>query len=63
MTRLLAYLDGEPVGWCAVEPRTGCAGLLRNTRGWAGRAEDKSDGGVWAVSHPTPRRVVMRLDF
>ena len=29
---LVAYLDGEPVGWCAVEPRTAYAGLLRNNR-------------------------------
>jgi hypothetical protein len=26
---LVAYRDGEPVGWCAVEPRTAYAGLLR----------------------------------
>jgi len=27
---LVAYLDGEPVGWCAVEPRRGYTGLVRN---------------------------------
>jgi GNAT superfamily N-acetyltransferase len=48
---LVAYLDGEPVGWCAVEPRTAYAGLLRNNRvPWEGRAEDKTDDGVWAVT-------------
>jgi GNAT superfamily N-acetyltransferase len=48
---LVAYLDGEPVGWCAVEPRTAYAGLLRVYRvPWAGRAEDKSDDRVWAVT-------------
>jgi GNAT superfamily N-acetyltransferase len=48
---LVAYLDGEPVGWCAVEPRTAYARLLRNTRvPWAGRAEDKTDDSVWAVT-------------
>jgi len=48
---LVAYLDGEPVGWCAVEPRTAYAGLLRNNRvPWAGRAEDKTDDSVWAVT-------------
>src|SRR3954454_19929454 len=26
---LVAYLEGEPVGWCAVEPRTAYTGLLR----------------------------------
>ena len=48
---LVAYLDGEPVGWCAVEPRTAYPGLLRNNRvPWEGRTEDKSDGSVWAVT-------------
>jgi GNAT superfamily N-acetyltransferase len=48
---LTAYLDGEPVGWCAVEPRTAYGGLLRNNRvPWAGRAEDKTDDTVWAVT-------------
>jgi GNAT superfamily N-acetyltransferase len=50
-TGLVAYLDGEPVGWCAVEPRTSYIGLLRVYRiPWEGRAEDKSDEGVWAVT-------------
>src|SRR5690606_29214018 len=48
---LVAYLDGEPVGWCAVEPRPAYTGLVRNNRvPWEGRAEDKTDGGVWAVT-------------
>jgi GNAT superfamily N-acetyltransferase len=48
---LVAYLDGEPVGWCAVEPRTAYEGLLRNNRvPWEGRAEDRDDDGVWAVT-------------
>jgi GNAT superfamily N-acetyltransferase len=48
---LVAYLDGEPVGWCAVEPRTAYRRLLLKTRvPWAGRAEDKADAGVWAVT-------------
>jgi GNAT superfamily N-acetyltransferase len=48
---LVAYLDGEPVGWCAVEPRTAYGGLLRNNRvPWAGREEDKADDSVWAVT-------------
>ena len=29
---LVAYLNGEPVGWCAVEPRTAYEGLVRNNR-------------------------------
>ena len=48
---LVAYLDGEPVGWCAVEPRPGYEGLLRTFRvPWDGRAEDKTDDSVWAVT-------------
>ena len=48
---LVAYLDGEPAGWCAVEPRNHYARLLRNTRvPWDGRVEDKADGSVWAVT-------------
>ncbi|MGZ4278874.1 MAG: N-acetyltransferase family protein [Solirubrobacteraceae bacterium] len=48
---LVAYLDGEPVGWCAVEPRTAYAGLLRHFRvPWEGRVEDRADDSVWAVT-------------
>ncbi|WP_369263351.1 N-acetyltransferase family protein [Streptomyces sp. R35] len=47
---LVAYLDGEPVGWCAVEPRTAYPRLLSTRTPWTGRAEDKSDDGVWAVT-------------
>jgi GNAT superfamily N-acetyltransferase len=47
---LVAYLDGEPAGWCAVEPRTAYERLLRTRVPWAGRAEDKTDDGVWAAT-------------
>jgi GNAT superfamily N-acetyltransferase len=48
---LVAYLDGEPVGWCAVEPRPAYEGLLRVYRvPWEGRSEDKTDESVWAVT-------------
>jgi GNAT superfamily N-acetyltransferase len=48
---LVAFLDHEPVGWCAVEPRTAFTGLLRVYRvPWEGRAEDKADDSVWAVT-------------
>jgi len=48
---LVAYLDGEPVGWCAVEPRSAYEGLVRNARvPWEGRDEDKGDDSVWAVT-------------
>jgi GNAT superfamily N-acetyltransferase len=48
---LVAYLDGEPAGWCAVEPRTAYPRMLLKTRvPWTGRAEDKRDDSVWAVT-------------
>ena len=48
---LIAYLEGEPVGWCAVAPRTAYPRLLRDTRvPWEGRAEDKTDATVSAVT-------------
>jgi GNAT superfamily N-acetyltransferase len=48
---LVAYLDGEPAGWCAVEPRTAYEGLVRNNRvPWADRVEQKTDDSVWAVT-------------
>lgn len=48
---LVAYLDGERVGWCAIEPRPAYPRMLRNVRvPWEGRAEDKDDEGVWAVT-------------
>ena len=48
---LVAYLAGEPVGWCAVEPRTAYFGLMRNFKvHWDGRNEDKGDDTVWSVT-------------
>jgi GNAT superfamily N-acetyltransferase len=47
---LVAYLEGEPAGWCAVEPRTSYPRLLRARVPWTGRDEDKTDDGVWVVS-------------
>ncbi|HEX7171803.1 MAG TPA: GNAT family N-acetyltransferase [Candidatus Limnocylindria bacterium] len=50
-TGLIAYLEGAPVGWCAVQPRTAYSGLLRVYRTpWEGRSEDKGDESVWAVT-------------
>ena len=47
---LVAYLDGEPVGWCAVEPRTQYPRLLGSRVPWSGREESKTDADVWAVT-------------
>jgi GNAT superfamily N-acetyltransferase len=48
---LVAYLDGEPVGWCAIAPRSHHPRMLLKTRvPWDGRAEDKNDDSVWSVT-------------
>lgn len=48
---LLAWLDDEPVGWCAVGPRSDLNGLKRVfTVPWKGRDEDPDDPAVWAVT-------------
>jgi GNAT superfamily N-acetyltransferase len=48
---LVAFLDGEPAGWCAVEPRPAYPRMLRSMRvPWDGRSEDKDDESVWAVT-------------
>ena len=50
-TGILAYLDGQPVGWCALEPRPAYFGLARVYRvPWEGRNEDRADENVWAVT-------------
>ena len=47
---LVAYLDGQPVGWCAVEPRVRYPRLLRLRGTFKGRQEDPRYEGVWAVT-------------
>jgi GNAT superfamily N-acetyltransferase len=47
---LVAYLEGEPVGWCAVEPRTAYPRLRPARVAWKERGEDKEDSTVWAVT-------------
>jgi GNAT superfamily N-acetyltransferase len=48
---LVAYLEGEPVGWCAVEPRSAYPRLRSKCRvPWEGRSENKADANVWAVT-------------
>ncbi|WP_205314597.1 GNAT family N-acetyltransferase [Nocardioides houyundeii] len=48
---LVAYLAAEPVGWCAVEPRSRYDGLARAYKvPWLGRSEDPDDEHVWAVT-------------
>jgi GNAT superfamily N-acetyltransferase len=47
---LVAYVDGQPAGWVAVEPRTAYPKLLTSRVPWKGRDEDKDDDSVWAVT-------------
>jgi GNAT superfamily N-acetyltransferase len=47
---LVAYLDGEPVGWCAVEPRTAYPRLPIRRVALSERGEDPADETVWAVT-------------
>jgi GNAT superfamily N-acetyltransferase len=49
-TGLIAYLDDEPVGWCAIEPRTEYPRLLTSRIPWSGREESKTDESVWVVT-------------
>ncbi|WP_235921866.1 GNAT family N-acetyltransferase [Lentzea tibetensis] len=47
---LVAYVDGEPAGWVAVEPRTAYPKLRSKPMLWRGRDEDRDDDGVWAIT-------------
>jgi GNAT superfamily N-acetyltransferase len=49
---LVAYVDGEPAGWVAVEPRTAYPKLFTPQFHvpWRGRHEDRDDPTVWAVT-------------
>jgi GNAT superfamily N-acetyltransferase len=47
---LVAYVEGEPAGWVAVEPRTAYPKLRGSRVPWKDRDEDKDDDGVWAVT-------------
>jgi GNAT superfamily N-acetyltransferase len=47
---VIAYLDGEPVGWCAVEPKTNYPRLRRAKVTTQGSSENPDDASVWAVT-------------
>src|SRR5580704_2230788 len=47
---MVAYLDGEAVGWVAVEPRSNFRRLRGSPVPWAGRTEDPDDPDVWAIA-------------
>lgn len=47
---LLAYAGGEPVGWCAVEPRPRYPRILSSKIASFGRADLDDDESVWAIT-------------
>jgi GNAT superfamily N-acetyltransferase len=48
---LIAYVDGEPAGWVAVEPRTAYPRLQRKPLVWKDRPDEpKDDPSVWALT-------------
>lgn len=47
---LVAYVDGEPAGSVAVEPRSAYPKLRTSRVPWKDRDEDKADDDVWAVT-------------
>ncbi|MDN4475862.1 GNAT family N-acetyltransferase [Demequina sp. SYSU T00192] len=52
----VAYVDDEPAGWVAVEPRVAYPRLRTARIPWTGRDEDRDDAGVWAVTCFVVRR-------
>jgi GNAT superfamily N-acetyltransferase len=54
-TGIVAYLGDEPVGWCAVEPRSNLFTTSRTPVPWKGRTEDRTDPSVWAITCFTVR--------
>ncbi len=47
---LVAYVDDQPAGWVAVEPRTSYPKLRTSRVPWTDRSEDKDDDSIWAVT-------------
>jgi GNAT superfamily N-acetyltransferase len=45
---IVAYVDGQPAGWCAIEPRSYYPYLTRTV--WGGRNEDPDDESVWSAT-------------
>jgi len=47
---LVAYADGEPAGWCAVEPRSRYPRILSSRIALSGRQDPDDDESVWAIT-------------
>jgi GNAT superfamily N-acetyltransferase len=46
---IIAYVDGEPAGWCSVSPKPPLIGLARRSDKQGGQLGSFEDGGEWAV--------------
>ena len=46
---MVAFVDGEPAGWVAVEPRASYRRLRGSSMPGKGRSEDPDDPSVWAI--------------
>ena len=46
---IVAYVDDEPAGWCAVDVRSVYGRVRGSPVPWLGRDEDKDDESVWAI--------------
>ncbi len=55
-TGLVAYVGGEPAGWCAIEPRPDLPALRSSRVPWSGRDEDREDPAVWSITCVIVRR-------
>jgi GNAT superfamily N-acetyltransferase len=53
---IVAFVNGEPAGWAAVDARSAFQRLRGSPVPWAGRAEDKDDSTVWAIACLVVRR-------
>ena len=47
---IVAYVDDEPAGWCAVDVRSVYGRVRGSPVPWKGRAEDKDEDSVWAIA-------------
>lgn len=47
---IVAYVDDEPAGWCAVDVRSVYGRVRGSPVPWKGRDEDKDDESVWAIA-------------
>lgn len=47
---IVAYVDGEPAGWCAVDVRSVFGRVRGSPVPWKERDEDKDDESVWAIA-------------